>query len=226
MQKTAQIKVIRTRQRTRAMQQHLRCQHGLRAGRFERLEGGRLFVRRVQQLRHQRQQRLGHFKAHQLRSVLRLQFGLALFALNRGERGFERVGRRGLVAALAFFVEVNRRAVQANNQRGIFHRHRRAAIVFRCHAVGTELLPGCHFPQKIEIQSGRPGFGQRQKFGQRGPLKFEQHIGRLDLGAFAVRRLNLIRGLGFGHHVADFEAAIFFIKNVQESVTFGPLRRG
>ena len=215
MQKSAQIKLVGTRQRTGAMQQHLRRQRQLRASRFECLEANRLLVGGIQQLRDLRTQRLGDFKARQLRDVLRLQFGLALLAFDRGERGLERVFGCGLVAATPLLVEIHRRAVQAHQQRRRLDRHWRTAIVFIGHGLKAKLFLGRHFPQKIEVKASGFGFGQRQKFSQRRALELEQHIGGLDFGALAVGGFDLIGSVVLGQHMADFEAAVFFVKNVQ-----------
>ena len=215
MQKLAEIKVVGAGERARAMQQDLRREGQLRTGRFKRLESNRLLVGCIEQLRGLRAQLFGDFTAHQLRGVARLQLRFALLAFDRGERGLQCVFGCRLVAATALLVEIHRRAVQAHDERGRLDRYRRTAVVFAGHAVGTELVFGRDLPEEIEIEFCGFRFRQRQKFGKRRALELEQHVGRLDLGALAVGGFDLIGGVVFGHHVADLEAAVFFVKNVQ-----------
>ena len=45
-------------------------------------------------------------------------------------------------------------------------------------------------------------------------LETDEHVGGLHLGALAVRRLDLQRGVVVGEHGADLEVAFLFVENV------------
>src|SRR5471032_1508654 len=84
---------------------------------------------------------------------------LLFLFLDAGLRGAQRLLGRGLVAATAFFVEVDRRRMQAQDQAGGLGRQRRVAEVFRAQLGETEFLFARHFPQEVEVDVGRDRLG-------------------------------------------------------------------
>ena len=116
---------------------------------------------------------------------------LLALALGAGQRGLQRLLRRGLVAALAALVEIHRRAVQARQHGGGFHRRRHMAIVIAAKIGKGEIVFAAAFPEEIHVEGVRLFFHQRHEFRQRGLLETQHHGGRFDFRAFAVGRFDL-----------------------------------
>jgi hypothetical protein len=78
--------------------------------------------------------------------------GFALLALDRRERGGERVGGRLAVAALAALVEVHRRGVQQLQHRELLGRARVLAVVVARERVERELVVAGDVPQELRVE--------------------------------------------------------------------------
>ncbi len=213
-QELVQMVVMRGRQRAAALQQMRRGQMRGGAGRFQRLDLDGVAVRLVQQHRQFVGEFGGQLESAELLGVARLQFGLQALLLGAGQRGLERVGRRGLVAALALLVEVHRRRVQADQRPCCFDGIRRMAEIFLRQRTEVELVLRRGFPQEIHVDAGRHLFRLRHEFGQAGLGETQHHVGRLDLAALAVGVLDLQGGGVIGKDIANLETAVFFVKYV------------
>src|SRR5690606_3259221 len=154
-------------------------------GRVERLPFHGVLVRPGQQRlgdrRDLRRQRAGdHLVGPRL-----LQGGLLLFLLDRRQGRGKNVGRGGAVAALAAPVEIGGRAVQRENDGGLFDRAGRVAEIILRECGGVELLLRSAFPKEIDFK----GQGKRLPLFQQGRrgrlLETEQYAGVLDLAALA-----------------------------------------
>src|SRR3989338_2603709 len=184
------------------------------AGRFQRLDLQRIAIRFVEQLGQFAGKFIRQFEARQLFGIARLQRQLLTLLFGAGQRGLEHIGRRGAIAALAFLVEIDRRAVQAEQCRRRFQRTRRMAEILGGDLLERELIRRTAFPQKIHFDGCGGRFGLREKFGQGRLGEAQHHIGRLDLAALSGRALYLERGGVVGHDAADLESAVFFVKDV------------
>ena len=131
-EKAPEVIAVGRRQRAAALEQPRGRQAGSLARLLERLDLDAVAVRLVEQLRQQRQELRGQLEARERGGpFVDAQLLLALL-LHRGERGLERVGRRGAVAALAAPIEVHRRAMQPHEDgRGLERRRRAAEVLAR-----------------------------------------------------------------------------------------------
>ena len=188
------------------------------AGGFQRLDFDGVAIRFVQD----HVQVFGEFRRQlegaELLGVARLQFGLQAFFLDAGERRLERIGRRGLVAAFALFVEMHGRAVQADQCPRRFDGVRRVAEIFACQTVEVEFVRRRGFPQEVDVDVSGHLLRLRHEFGQAGLGEAQHHIGGFDLAAFAVGVLDLQGGGVVGKDIADLETTVFFVKYVHWEV--------
>ena len=121
--------MVVVRRRNRAAQGEQRHRALLRrlAGRGERLPLERVLVRLVEQHREPGPQRVGQAMRTELVGPRGHLLGLALPALDRGERRGQRIGRRLAVAALAPLVEEHRRGGECHRHGGGLDGQRRMA---------------------------------------------------------------------------------------------------
>ena len=148
-QESLQMVIVRGRQRAAAMQQMRGGQMRRGAGGFQRLDFDRVAIRFVEQIWEMFGEFGGQFEACELFGVARLQRQLLALLLGPGQRGLEHIGRRGAIAAFALLVEIDRRAMQAYQDRGGFQRARRMAEILGGDLLGTELIRRAAFPQEI-----------------------------------------------------------------------------
>ncbi len=215
-QEAAEAIFVRIGNRAAAPQQPRRRQAGIATGRFQRLRFRAVAVRLVEQLRQHRRefggQRAGlQFFDHALdgRSLLAL-------LLETGQRRLQDL-RRGLAEApLALAVEVNRRRMQAQQQRRRFHGGRLAAGVVGGELLEAELGVRTGFPEEVDVDGGRFALGEIEQFRGRRRVEAQQDVGGLDLAALARGKLHLQRGVVVGHHDAGLEGAVFLEQDVHE----------
>ena len=86
--------------------------------------------------------------------------------------------------------------------------------VFAGQRLERELLLPAALPQEIRVHRLGELVRLVHEVGEAGAVEAEQHGGGLYLGALAVRRLDLQRGIVVGEHGADLEAAFLFVKDV------------
>ena len=86
--------------------------------------------------------------------------------------------------------------------------------VFLAKHVERKLVGAATFPQKIGVHPGCHPLRRLAKRGERRLVETQQHGGRFDLAAFAVRCFDLQRRVVVGEYGADFERAFFFVKDI------------
>jgi hypothetical protein len=139
---------------------------------------------------------------------------LLLLALDRGQRRAQRVGRRGAVAASALAIEVDRCAVQPEQQARRLDRRRRVAVVVVGEAREVELVLRRALPEEVEVDRVGVALRLLHQLGGRRLGEAQQHRRRLDLGALAARGLDLQAGAGVGEDGARLERAVFLEQDV------------
>ncbi|MCX7187657.1 MAG: hypothetical protein NTW24_00845 [Proteobacteria bacterium] len=70
------------------------------------------------------------------------------------------------------------------------------------------------FPQEGHVNVCCDRLRLGHELGQPGLGKAQQHVGRLDLAALALRAFRLQRGDAVGEYRADLESAVVFVKDV------------
>ena len=134
-QEFLQMVILRGRQRAAAMQQMRGGQVRRGAGGFQRLDLDGVAIRFVEQIRKVCGEFGGQFEAGELLGVARLQRQLLSLLLGPGQRGLEHFRGSSAIAALSFLVEVDRRAMQADQRGSGFQRARCVAKI-----LGGDLL--------------------------------------------------------------------------------------
>src|SRR5262245_28202327 len=129
VEKALEMIVVRRRERPAPFEEVRGAELEITARFIERLPFDTRLVRTVKKLVNDRPERLRQLAFLELRYVSRALFSLPPFALDRRQGGFERLLRRRLVAALALLVEVHRRVVQLDEQRGRLGRRWSAAKI-------------------------------------------------------------------------------------------------
>eukprot|EP01022_Parablepharisma_sp_SALTPOND_P030346 TRINITY_DN760_c0_g2_i2.p1 TRINITY_DN760_c0_g2~~TRINITY_DN760_c0_g2_i2.p1 ORF type:complete len:1834 (-),score=673.82 TRINITY_DN760_c0_g2_i2:3861-9362(-) len=163
-----------------------------------------------EQLQRDRAEGLGQLVCLELVHIGRLRQQLLLLLFLAGQGRLQRSLRGGLVATAALLVEVDRCAMQAQQQTGCLGRQRRVAEVFGGQVDEAELFLAGHFPEEVQVDLVRDGLCLLQQFLRRGRGKLQQRIARLDLGTLAGGHLDL-EGLALlGHDGAGLEVAGFF----------------
>jgi len=152
--------------------------------------------------------------------------GLLLLALDGGQGLLEDVFGGLLEATLAPTVEVVRRVEQAHQHGGLLHGVGRRAEVLARQFVKAEVFFGGHFPDQIQVDVAGLGGRLRQQLGRRRLGELQQHVGGLGLHALARVKLDLHRGIGFGHHTAGQELASVIKEGVHELGVFRSVSRG
>ena len=213
-QKMIEMKFVRRGQRAATLEYARRRHFQLFAGRLERLPFEAVLVRRVEQLRHQCLERIGQTAGDQLVDVSLFLLGQQTFLLNTRQRRFQRLGRRGLIAALAFLVEIHRRAMQPQQQAGRLQRVWRVAEILATEFFKIEFVGPATLPHEVDINIVSAFLCSIHKGRQRGLVEAQQHGRRLDLGTLAMRRLDLQRAVVVGEDGADLEAAVLFVKYI------------
>ena len=166
---------------------------------------------------------VGHGAGFQLRHPAGHLPGLALLALDRGQRRLEVFFRCGLIAALAALVEIHRCRMQLQRHGGNLGRRRLVTEIFLRHVLAAEFRIAAHFPEKVGLDDG----GQLFRFGEQSVerrLVAQHHRVCLDLAALAADGFDLQRGTDIGHDVPYLEAAVFFVEHVHGNCRCKPLR--
>src|SRR5690606_10635415 len=127
----------------------------------------------------------GQFARQQLVSPALLLFRLQTFFLDGCERRRQDVRRRRAVAAFASPVEIRRRAIEREDQRGFFNSTGWVAVIFFGEYGSFELFLGRAFPQEIDFQFGGLLLCLLQQLRWLGAVELEQYECVLDLAAFA-----------------------------------------
>ena len=213
-QEAAHVQLFRRSQATDVQHQARRGGLQLVGRRFQRLVFDGVLVRLEQELLHDRAHRLRQLAVFQLVDIAGLNDGLLLLLFDAGQRSFQRLLGRRLVAATALLVEIDRRAVQRQHQAGGFVRQRRVAEVFGAQFGETEFFLAGDFPQEVEIDIRGDALGRVQQRLRFGFLELQQHVARLHLGALTARHLHLVGFTGLRQHHADLEVARFLKKYV------------
>src|SRR5262249_54443526 len=156
---------------------------------------------------------------------------LPALALDRGERRGECLLRRGLVAPFALLVKIHGRAMELDEEGSRLGGRRIAPEIFPRQRIEREFVLAAALPQEIHVDACRQLLRLAHEVGQPPAFEPDKYIRRLDLGALAVRSLDLQRSDIVGEHGADFEIAIFFVKDVlthrlRELVSETRLERG
>ena len=141
-----------------SLRRNLQCS----ASRFERLVFNRVLVGLEQQLQSHRLHRVRQAMGFQFLDILRLHQSLQTLFFNAGLRGFQRGFRCCLVAAFAFFIKVNRRCVQLEQQGRSFNAFRHMAEIFNAEIGISEFILARDFPQEVRFH----GIGQRMRGAQ------------------------------------------------------------
>ena len=142
---------------------------------------------------------------------------LALLALDRGERGLQRIRRRLAVAALAALVEEHRRRGEGHRDGGGLDRQRRMPEVLPREIGEAEFVVAGDLPQEVRIKLPRLHlrFGdERRRRRLRVP---QQHRGRLDLQTLAGRGLDLQRRIVVGQDRAGLQLAVVLEEDMHEA---------
>jgi hypothetical protein len=219
-QETPVMEIVRRGDRPAVLHQVGHAGPGRGACGLDRLPGDRLLLGRIEQRRYHRPHGLGQLSGHQRSSPLRLLFSLALASFDAGQRGLQRFGGRALVHALAALVEVHRARMQPQQHRRALHRRRglagcRAEVLAR-RVIEAELVGGDRLPEEIRVERISKRLRVIDQRLRRRRLEAEQHVGRLDLRALAMRRFYLQRGGVVGEHAARPQLAFFLVKNVHQ----------
>ena len=104
--------------------------------------------------------------------------------------------------------------MQLERHPGRLERGGRVPEILARQRVVREFLAAAALPQKIDVDPAGNALRFRHETRERRRLESQQHRGRLHLGALAMRRLDLERGVVVGEDGADLEVTLFFIENV------------
>ena len=138
-----------------------------------------------------------------------LQRKLFLF-LDRGQRLRQDV-RRGLAeTALASTAKVVRRLIQRHQRAGLLLQRGVLRKVVTRQLGKAKIALGRKFPGHVEFDVRSHGLCAGHQLSRRGLVELEQHVGRLDLDAFARVQLHLCRRVGLGEDAPGQEFAGFF----------------
>ena len=181
----------------------------------------RILVGLVEKHRELRAQRVGQPVRAQFVAPRSHLLRLALLALDRRERGLERIRRRPAVPALAPLVEVHRRAGERHGNGGGFGGHRRMAVIVARELGESELVVRTDFPQEIRIELPGKVLRIGEKRRRRGIRVAQQDRGRLDLQALAGRGLDLQRRVVVGENRPGLELALVLEKDVHGNLRWG-----
>ena len=152
--------------------------------------------------------------------ALLLQTALLLKCL---ERLLKDVLGGAAVAAAALSVEVDGIAVERPEKGGLFNRAGRAAPVVGCKVRVRELTLGRNLPQEGGIELGHHGLSTGHEVCGSRLLELEERVRGLDLRPASRRELHLIGVACLAEHGARLEGAVFFKKEIHESVALHPL---
>ena len=214
-QEAVEVVIVRRRQRAAALEELRGRRLQLLARLLQRLPFDALLVRPVEQLRRRAARTPAAACPLQAAPRTRALLRLASLALDRRERRLERLRRRRLVAALALLVEIHRRAVELAAAAPPTRAAPARGRSIRGPASRTRTRPGRSTATENPRRSPRRACcASSMKCAEAGAVEAQQHGGGLDLGALAVRRLDLQRGIVVGEHGADLEAALLFVENV------------
>jgi len=220
-EETAEVVVVcRGDRADRQQQLGRRAAQGDACG-LQRLGFGAVAVGPVEDLGQGRGDLLGQTSRYELVAHALDRFLALAFLLQTGERRLQDLGRRLLEASLALAVEVDRRAVQAQQQRRRFDRGGFGAIVFPREVEIGELFLAAHFPQEVGVERLGLALGLVE---QRLRFRFaegEEHGVALDLQPAAGRKLDVQRGLLLRDERAGLEGAGLFEKDEHGTMSNG-----
>ena len=105
----------------------------------------------------------------------------------------------------------------------LFNRAGRAAPVVSGKVRVRELILGRNLPQEGGIELGHHGLSTGHEVCGSRLLELEERVRGLDLRAASRRELHLIGVACLAEHGARLEGAVFFKKEIHESVALHPL---